>query len=224
MAVSPLDIPLIPDGPEGREWAERELADPRYAAAEPTPLDRIAQALRDAVESLFGAQAPPGLGPAVLVGLAVLAIALIALAFVIWGRPRVSRRAASASPLFGEDVVRSPDELRREAAERAAAGDWDAAIVLRFRALARATVDRGVVAARPGATAQAFARSASRVFPAQASDLGHAATVFDDVRYLRRHGSAADYERVCATDVATGAARPSRAASADVPTKSGARA
>ena len=203
-----LDLPLIPDGQEGREWAERELADPRYAAAEPTPLDRLAQAIRDALGSLFGAQAPPGLGPAVLVGLALLVIALIVLAFVIWGRPRLSRRTTAAIPLFGEDDVRSAADLRREASDRTVAGDWDAAIVLRFRALARSTIERGVVAARPGATAQSFARSAARSFPALAGSLAETASAFDDVRYLRRPGSPEDYQLVAATDDAVAGARP----------------
>ena len=202
------DVPLIPDGAEGREWAERELADPRYAAAEPTPLDRLAQAINEMLGSLFGAGAPAGLGPAVLVGLALLAIALIVVAFAIWGRPRLSRRTAAAAPLFGEDDVRSAADLRREASERAGAGDWDAAIVLRFRALARSMIDRGVVAARPGATAQSFARSAARAFPALARSLVETASVFDDVRYLRRPGTPGDYERVAATDEALTAARP----------------
>ena len=202
------ELPLIPDGPEGREWAERELADPRYAAAEPTPLDRIAQSARDILESIFGAEAPPGLGPAVLVGLALLVIALIAVSFAVWGRPHVSRRATQAAALFGEDVVLRPEELRREASARAAAGDWEAATVLRFRALARASVLRGVVAARPGATAQAFTRSAARAFPAHAAELRETAAVFDDVRYLRRPATLADYERVAATDEAVASARP----------------
>ena len=32
----------IPDADEAREWAERELADPVYRAAEPTAFDRAA--------------------------------------------------------------------------------------------------------------------------------------------------------------------------------------
>ena len=205
-----LDVPVIPDGAEGREWAERELADPRYAAAEPTPLDRLAQAVGEFLESLFGAGAPAGLGPAVLVGLALLAIALIVVAFVIWGRPRLSRQTSVTAPLFGEDDTRSSADLRREASARAAAGDWDAAIVLRFRALARSSIDRGIVAARPGATAQSFARSAARAFPDLGGALSDAASVFDDVRYLRRPGSPDDYERVAATAAAVEAARPQR--------------
>ncbi|WP_396642985.1 DUF4129 domain-containing protein [Microbacterium sp.] len=204
------DLPLIPDGAEGREWAERELADPRYAAAEPTPLDRLAQAIGEFLESLFGTAAPAGLGPAVLVGLALLAIALIVVAFVIWGRPRLSRQTSVTAPLFGEDDARSSTDLRREASARAAAGDWDAAIVLRYRALARSSIDRGIVAARPGATAQSFARSAARAFPELGGELADAASVFDDVRYLRRPGSPDDYERVAATDGAVEAARPRR--------------
>ena len=51
---------------------------------------------------------------------------------------------------------------------RARAAEWDAAIVLRFRALARGCLERGVVDPPPGATVHAFARAAARAFPALA--------------------------------------------------------
>ena len=45
--------PLTPDADEARDWAERELADPVYDIAEPTPFDRIARAIGDFFASLF---------------------------------------------------------------------------------------------------------------------------------------------------------------------------
>ena len=43
--------PLTPDGDEARRWAQEELSDPVYAAAEPTPLDRVARAIGDSSTS-----------------------------------------------------------------------------------------------------------------------------------------------------------------------------
>ncbi|MFC0198775.1 DUF4129 domain-containing protein, partial [Microbacterium arthrosphaerae] len=139
----------------------------------------------------------------------IVVIAVIVTAFLVWGMPRATRRAAARTPLlFGEGEQRSAAELRAAAAERARAGDWDQAIVLRFRALARGCLERGVVDPPPGATVHAFARAAAGVFPALAPRLEQAATVFDDVRYLRRPGTAELYRLVTSLDDALVAARP----------------
>ena len=55
--------PLTPDGDEARTWAERELADPAYDAAEPTALDRIAHAIGDFFATLFSTQLGGDWGP-----------------------------------------------------------------------------------------------------------------------------------------------------------------
>ena len=136
------------------------------------------------------------------------------------GRARAPRAARPRTPtaLFGEAETRSAAELRRAAASHAAKGEWDAAIVLRFRALARGTVERGVVDTPPGATVHAFARAAARAFPASAADLEAAATAFDDVRYLRRPGTAELYRRVAEVDDRVAAARPVSPDHAGAPT------
>jgi Domain of unknown function (DUF4129) len=200
--------PLTPDGDEAREWAERELSDPAYAAAEPTPLDRIAQAIGEFIESLFATQLSGDWGPWVAVIAAVVVVLVIAAAFLVWGVPRTTGRARSSAELFGADEHRSAADLRRDAASRAAKGEWDAAIVLRFRALARGLVERGAVDTPPGATVHAFARAAARAFPASGGELESAAAAFDDVRYLRRPGTQELYRRIAAVDDTVTAARP----------------
>ncbi len=201
--------PVTPDDDQARKWAERELSHPRYAEAEPTPLDRIAQAISDAIGRLFSSSLPGGWGPWAAVIAAVVAVVVITAAFLIWGRPRISRRApAAAALLFGEAEQRSAAQLRQDAASRAAAGEWDDAIVLRFRALARGLVERGAVDLPPGATVHSFARAAARAFPAFTAELESAAAAFDDVRYLRRPGTAELYRRIDTVDEAVVAARP----------------
>ncbi|WP_404431875.1 DUF4129 domain-containing protein [Microbacterium lacus] len=201
--------PLIPDGDEARRWAEEELADPVYDIAEPTTFDRIARAVGDFISGLFSSEPSAEWGTTLALIAACIVIALIVIAFVIWGVPRSIRRAPRAlGELFGEAEERSADELRRVAASHAAKSEWDAAIIVRMRALARSTAERAVVRTPPGATVHSFARSAAKVFPASATDLETAASIFDDVRYLRRPGSGELYEQVAGLDRTIAAARP----------------
>lgn len=202
-------LPLIPDGDEAREWAERELARPVYAEAEPTPLDRIARAVLEFFEGLFNSELPGGWGGPLALVIGLLVAGLIVAAFFIWGRPRVSPRSSPFPlDLFGIDESRSAAELRRAAATEAAAFRWDEAIVLRFRALARGVAERGILEPAPGATVHAFARQAARAFPAEDERLDAAASAFDDVRYLRRPGTPELYAVIAAADDAILAARP----------------
>lgn len=199
--------PLIPDGDEAREWAERELADPVYRLAEPTPFDRAARAVGDFFLSLFSGDLPAGFGPWLAVIVLVVVLAAVGIAVAIWGRPRGAARARTVDALFGEPEHRSADHLRRAARAAADAARWEEAIVLHFRALARALADRTIVETPPGATVHRFARSAAAVFPAEAAALEAAADVFDDVRYLRRPGTADAYALVASLDERLAAAR-----------------
>jgi hypothetical protein len=201
--------PLTPDGDEARRWAEEELSRPAYDIAQPTPFDRIARAIGDFIASLFDPQVPGGWGSVLAIVATVVVVIVIVAAFLVWGMPRATRRAAARTPLlFGEPEHRSAEALRAAAEERARAADWDAAIVLRFRALARGCFERGIVDPPPGATVHGFARAAARVLPQTATRLETAASAFDDVRYLRRPGSAEVYRLVAAVDDEVAAARP----------------
>lgn len=201
--------PLVPDPDQARDWVAHELAKPEYATAQPTPFDRIAKALWDFVTGLLGGDAPAGWNGTLLVVGAIVVLLLFAAAFLIWGRPRVSARSrASTAELFGDREGRTATRLRADAESRAAAGDWDAAIVLRFRGLARGLVERGVLETAPGATVHAFAREAALAFPEESAVLDAAATAFDDVRYLRRPGNPVLYALVRDADAAVTAARP----------------
>ncbi|MEJ1156461.1 DUF4129 domain-containing protein [Microbacterium marmarense] len=201
--------PLIPDEETARRWAEEELSNPIYDIAEPTLFDRVAQAVGEFIANLFSPQLPGEFGPIAAVVAAIVVVVLIAAAFAIWGAPRAIRRARRNPPaLFGESDARSAAQLRRDAHAKATSAEWDEAIVLRFRAIARGCIERGVVNTPPGATVHTFARAAAPVFPASADALETAATAFDDVRYLRRRGTAELYRQIVATDDALAAARP----------------
>jgi len=203
--------PLTPDADEARRWAERELSDRAYEIAQPTPFDRAARAIGDFFGSLFNGQLSGGWGSALAVIAVIVVVVLIVVAFAIWGRPRLTRRSRQAvATLFGEAEERSAAELRRDAASHAAREEWDAAVVLRFRALARGLDERGIVDAPPGATVHSFARAAGRHFPGSREGLDAAAAAFDDVRYLRRPGTSDLYRRVVDIDDAVSAQRPTQ--------------
>ncbi|AZS36180.1 hypothetical protein CVS47_00780 [Microbacterium lemovicicum] len=194
--------PLTPDGDEARRWAEQELTDPSYAVSEPTAIDRLARAIGDFFANLFNGQVEGGWGSLLAVIVVVVLIALVVAALLIWGRPRalVRSRTVPAGELFGDAEERTAAQLRAEAQASAAAGEWVDAVVLRFRALARGLDERGVVDAPPGTTVHGFARAAARAFPDAAAELDSAAAAFDDVRYLRRPGTAELYQRIVAVD------------------------
>lgn len=200
--------PLIPDGDEARRWAEQELADPIYREAEPTAFDRFARAVGDFLGSLFAGGAPSALTPWIaLVVIAVLA-GIVVLAFVVWGRPRRAVRSRIPIELFGTADARSAAELRSDATDAAGRGDWDEALVLRFRALARGLVERAVLDPEPGATVHGFARAAAEAFPGERHALATAADRFDDVRYLKRHADADAYRALEALDGRIGRTAP----------------
>lgn len=198
-----------PDRDAARELLEQELARNEYQQAQPEWFDLISQAIIDFFRNLFNPEAPGALGAGGLVIIALIAVAIIVTAFVLWGRPRSAARSASASTvLFGEDEQRSARELRRAADAAAKASRFDDATVLRTRALARGLAERGILTPPPGATVHAFARQASRAFPRHQAALDATADAFDDVRYLRGPGSETAYGMVRELDLAIAADAP----------------
>jgi hypothetical protein len=193
-------LPLIPDADEARRWAEQELADPVYRASEPTLFDRVARSVGDFLASLFGGGVPVALAPWLAVVVVAVLLAIIVLAFVIWGRPRRVVRARAPLALFGASEAMTAAQLRDVARDAARRGEWNDAIAMRFRALAAALVERTVIDPEPGATVHAFARRAARAFPRERDALERSADLFDDVRYLRRTGTEEAYRAVSDLD------------------------
>ncbi|NYD66645.1 DUF4129 domain-containing protein [Agromyces atrinae] len=192
------DVPVAPDAPDARNWLIDELSKPEYTAAKPTLLEQATQSFLDWIGSLFsGAGDASGLLVAVA---AVLLVVALVIGVLIYGLPRLRHRSAARGSLFGEDDDRSADDLRRASDARAAAGDWSGAIEERFRAVARALVERTAVSLAPGTTSHAFARSAGDVFPAEQASIGSAADSFDAVRYLGRPGVREDFEAIRSLD------------------------
>ncbi|MFD5215788.1 DUF4129 domain-containing protein [Microbacterium sp. NPDC058345] len=199
---------FVPDGDEARRWAEEELAERDYQAAKPTWFDQL---VADIVEWFLGLFRPDGSGAVAPFAVTLIVIVLVAaliVALLVWGRPRAGRAVHRRGELLGERDDRTSAQLRTEAERRARDADWDAAVVLRFRALARDLLERDLIDPAPGATAQGIAREASVPFPAFAERLHSAATAFDAVRYLRSPATEGEYRELAGTDDALRAAHP----------------
>lgn len=207
------DSPFVPDGDEARRWAEDELANPRYADAQPTWFDRVAQDVGRFFADLFSSDNGASIGPSALIIVTLIIVAALITALIIWGKPRRSRAVKrSRADLLGAQDDRTAAQLRSEAERRAREGDWDTATVLRYRAIARSLLERDLIDPAPGATAQAIARDASTVFTAEAAAMHRAASAFDDVRYLGHSATQDSYHDLAETDDRLRALRPEAAA------------
>lgn len=194
-----VDVPVDPDAPEATSWLIDELAKPVYQAAQPTLFDRLSQAIGDWLNSLQlgSVEGAPALGLGLVVTIIVVGIVV---AFLIFGVPRLNRRSAVAGSLFGDDDQRSAARIRADAETAAAAGDYSAAVVEMFRAIARGLAERTIVTTTPGTTARDFALRTGLVFPALADRLVESSIAFDEVRYLGRVGTVGQYTGIAALE------------------------
>lgn len=211
LAGLPFEVPVDPDPPEATEWLIEELSKPAYQAAKPTLFDMIAKAISDWLGSLRigDVEGPPALGLGFIITLIVVGIIV---AFLIFGVPRLNRRSAVTGSLFGDDDDRSAARIRQAAETAARAGDYSTAVIEMFRSIARGLAERTIISTTPGTTARDFAGRAGGAFPAFADRLVSSAAAFDQVRYLGREGTAANYEQLAALETDLRTARPAREA------------
>lgn len=191
---------FVPDGDEARRRAQEELAKPEYQAAKPNWFDQLAADVADWFFGLFDGDGTGAVAPLALTMITIVVVAAVVVALLVWGRPRASRAMRGRADLLGEKDDRSAAQLRTDAERRAREGDWDGAVVLRFRALARGLLERDLIDPAPGATAQGIAREAAPALPQLTQTLHEAATLFDAVRYLGAPASEADYRTLAAAD------------------------
>jgi hypothetical protein len=205
-------LPVQPDRGQARSWAVQELSRREYQQAKPGLVHRFLNWLFGKITSHLGSGAPLRLGLVV----AAVIVALV-VGFVIWrsgglGRFGRARKPAAVLP----DRPTTAAGHRAAADRHAAAGDWDQAVVERFRAVARGLEEEAVLRPQPGRTAYELARDGGRALPTLATDLSSAARSFDDVSYghlpagpdddefLRR----VDREVVARSGAAVGAGEP----------------
>jgi len=192
------DVPVTPDGPTAQRWAVEELAKPEYREHR-SLLSRLIERVLSWFDNLGGAALSGPDAALVVVGALVL---LLAVAFLVAGPVRRSRRlrSAPARAVRGAGDVRTAEQLRAAADEAARAGDFSLAVVERFRAVVRGLEERTVLDERAGRTAHEASADAGVRLPAIAHDLWSAGALFDDVAYGGRVATAQDDARLRALD------------------------
>lgn len=169
--------------------AARELSKGSYHTDDPGLLQRILDRIFSWLDQQLShlSAATPG-GP---VGLLVLVCALGALVWYVLWRVGPLRRTARFQPVLpAAEASLSAADHRRRAEEFTVAGAYPEAIRERMRAIVRELEARGVLAPRPGRTADEVAAEAGEQVPAIAAPLRAAATIFDEVWYGRRPATA----------------------------------
>lgn len=174
-------VPLEPDAPTARRWAEAELTQPIYHER-PNLLEQAIEWVLEQLQRTEVALTTVDPRTAAVVVSAILLLG-VGIALLVAGPVRrAGRRARESVDVFGDDR-RSAAELRASADALAAQGRWSAAVLDRFRAVLRSLEDRALLDDRPGRTAHEAAEEAGHRLPSRADDLTRAGRLFDDVCY-----------------------------------------
>jgi hypothetical protein len=198
LVVSHLDAPINIGRDDARELAQRELADEVYRDAEPSWWERASSWMWEHFNELLN-KASGALGGTgwLLVLVLVIIAAAVALA---WRAGRIDRRHRGRPTTIFDEAIRSASEHRSRAEAAAAHGEWNEAIIERFRALVRDLEERGTLDPRPGRTADEVTRDAATHFPSHSDELMLAARTFDDVAYGDKQGSLEGFRQVANAD------------------------
>lgn len=200
------EVPATPRADEARQRAEQELARAEYR--EGSVLGRLLERIWQAISGseINGAQMPLVGRIIVIAALLLLILSVLWLLRALW---RQRRRPHATEALF-EEILASADHAER-AREAAAQGEWNRAVLEEFRALIRHLDESGLLTDYPGLTAQEAAQEALTGLssPAQhqcvrgfndpeelETELGYAASLFDQVRYTGHKARAEDYARL----------------------------
>lgn len=202
LSVRRVTVPVEVDRDSARDAARTELSRPIYADAEPGllervmlwVLDRVQQAI-DAIADGARALAPGGAGSLILLA-ALLFVAAVLIRLRVG---RVARVTGIPRDALVDSRVPSR-EYRSRAEDAAAAGDYDAAVHERFRALIRVLEERGVIDDAAGQTATEIAARAAAELAGPPTELFEAARIFDDVYYGHHAADARRYSAIAATD------------------------
>jgi Domain of unknown function (DUF4129) len=190
------------DRDAAREAAVRELSDPRYAADDPTLLQRISRRVFSELSEILSDAAGfvPGGAWGLVLALGILAV-IAAIVVTVGRRVLREQRAASAGrPLFDTQRPLTAADHRLAAERAEAAQQWDVALQERLRAIVRGLEERGLLSARPGRTADEAAAEAAALSPGSGVALNGLATRFDAVRYGGGHATESDARDAQALD------------------------
>jgi hypothetical protein len=183
----------------GNQLARRELARAIY---HPSLVSRLWARFVNWLESLALHTPAGSLNWVAVTLLGIGVLALLGAVGYTAGSARVDRRYRTA---VVEGRPMSAAEHRSAADGFAAAGDYQSAIIERVRAIAVDLESRQILPPRPGRTAAELGAETALAIPAEATALGHATRLFDDVRYGGHPGSQDGYQQIRDLDLRIGA-------------------
>ncbi|GAB2772483.1 DUF4129 domain-containing protein [Streptomyces chlorus] len=190
----PVTLPRDP----AREAARRELSKQRYHENDPSWFQRALDAFWEWVGKLFDAASTAA--PGGVLGLIVIAAAVLAVLGALWWRLGTPRRRPASAPVLFADRPRSAAEHRAAAEAHAVQGHWNQAVQERMRAVVRSLEERALLDIHPGRTADEAAAEAGRALPAHTGRLHTAARNFDDVTYGGRTATEESYRQITELD------------------------
>lgn len=191
---------------EARELARRELSKSEYHRGEPSLFQRVLEWILEKLTEIDFAVSGRMPGGWLTIVIALIVVAAITVAVVMYLRSPARHRAGRA--LFDAGRTRTAAEHRAESERLARAERWAEAIRERLRAIARDLEERAIVEPRPGRTADELAQEASASLPDQRDPLFHGVRLFDDVWYGERPGTPEGYRLLVELDDRLRAARP----------------
>ncbi len=197
MAALAYEAPIDPDADTARRWLEEELAKDIYRDNHSDWLQRVFDWISKQFNRLDRSTEELTVGsiPGSIIAGVLFAILIAVLLYLVLGPLRRSRRTSASATVFDDDD-RSASAMQTSAEEAAARGDWDLAVLERFRSMVRRAENRGIVAVVPGMTAYEFVKAAAVPMSHLATDLLWSGDLFDGIRYGHASGSREAYERV----------------------------
>jgi Domain of unknown function (DUF4129) len=174
----------------GNQLARRELARAIY---HPSLVMRLWARFVNWLESLVLHTPTGSVNWVAVIVLGIGVLALLGAVGYTAGPARVDRRYRTA---VVEGRPMSAAEHRAAADGFASAGDYQSAIIERVRAIAVDLESRQILPPRPGRTAAELGAETALAIPAEATALGYATRLFDDVRYGGHPGSNDGYQQI----------------------------
>lgn len=195
-----------PTPEQGREWAERELSDPRYSEVDISFFGKIKRMLdlffQKLAEGVDNAQSPW-----FIIGVILFTAAVVG--FVIW-RVRRGTDDDFSKQLFEMDSEFTgvePRVFRKLAHEAAENGNWADATANQIRAVFAELNKKRIIDVEAASTAAELAAAASAALPAISDKLNKAASLFDRIVFGSHPADEADYRFAEQLDSATQALR-----------------
>jgi hypothetical protein len=173
----------VRDPEQVREVVREVLSRPEFRPPQRSLTERIFDWVLELIGRLLAVLGGSGAGG--IVGLVLLALALVGVAVLV---ARFSR-GLTPSPEVAAAVPggrrRSAAEWRAEAEAQERAGSWPEAVRSRYRALVADLAARGLVEEVPGRTAGEYRREVGRALPEAATDFAGATELFEAAWYGR---------------------------------------